>query len=72
QRRLTEEKITIQRSLDSIVYPVLTLPVEITTEIFVRCLPRYSAYPSGNVAPMLLGRICRQWRNIACSTPRLW
>ncbi|KAJ7751626.1 hypothetical protein B0H16DRAFT_1839959 [Mycena metata] len=28
--------------------------------------------PSGNVAPMLLGRICRKWRDIACGTPRLW
>ncbi|KAJ7762562.1 hypothetical protein B0H16DRAFT_1311801, partial [Mycena metata] len=72
QRRLTEEKITIQSSLDSIVYPILTLPVEITAEIFFHCLPRHPSFPSARIAPMLLGRICRQWRNIACSTPRLW
>ncbi|KAJ7762561.1 hypothetical protein B0H16DRAFT_1807114 [Mycena metata] len=72
QRRLTQEKITIQRSLNSIIYPILTLPVEITTEIFLHCLPDYAVSPSGTVAPMLLGRICRQWSNIACSTPRLW
>ncbi|KAJ7119995.1 hypothetical protein C8R46DRAFT_1256749 [Mycena filopes] len=72
QRRLTEEKIAIQKSLESIVYPILTIPFEITAEIFVHCLPALPGQPSGSVAPMLLARICRQWRNIACSTPRLW
>ncbi|KAJ7166813.1 hypothetical protein C8R46DRAFT_847019, partial [Mycena filopes] len=69
---LTEERIAIQESLDSIVYPILTIPCEITVEIFVNCLPGRPNSPSGRVAPMLLGRICRQWRIIACSTPRLW
>ncbi|KAJ7166778.1 hypothetical protein C8R46DRAFT_872873, partial [Mycena filopes] len=72
QRRLTEEKIAIEKSLDSTVYPILTLPVEITAEIFIHCLPDAPASPSVRIAPMLLARRCRQWRNIACSTPRLW
>ncbi|KAJ7162362.1 hypothetical protein C8R46DRAFT_348009 [Mycena filopes] len=71
-RRLTEEKIAIQKSLDSIVYPILTLPVELTGEIFVHCLPDTPAPPRSTIAPMLLARICRQRRNIACSTPKLW
>ncbi|KAJ7166752.1 hypothetical protein C8R46DRAFT_869441, partial [Mycena filopes] len=70
-RRLTEEKIAIQESLDSTVYPILTIPFEITAEIFVHCLPEFPGH-SGTVAPMLLTRVCRQWRNIACSAPRLW
>ncbi|KAJ7742777.1 hypothetical protein B0H16DRAFT_1890103 [Mycena metata] len=72
QRRLTEEKISIQRSLNSIVYPILSLPVEVTTEVFLSCLPDEPVQPSEKVAPMLLGRVCRHWRDIACSTPRLW
>ncbi|KAJ7181111.1 hypothetical protein C8R46DRAFT_866318, partial [Mycena filopes] len=52
--------------------PILTIPFETTAEIFVHCLPELPAQPSGTIAPMLLARICRQWRNIACSTPRLW
>ncbi|KAJ7137239.1 hypothetical protein C8R46DRAFT_1322091, partial [Mycena filopes] len=71
-RRLTEEKTAIQKSLDSIVYPILTLPVDLTGEIFVHCLPDTPAPPSSTIAPLLLTRICRQWRNIACSTPKLW
>ncbi|KAJ7166812.1 hypothetical protein C8R46DRAFT_1351072 [Mycena filopes] len=72
QRRLTEEKIAIQKSLDSIVYPILTLPVELTGEIFLHCLPDTPTPPSSTMAPMLLARICQYWRDIACSTPRLW
>ncbi|KAJ7024842.1 hypothetical protein C8F04DRAFT_901392, partial [Mycena alexandri] len=53
------------------VYPIPTLPVEVTTEVFFRCLPENPVL-SGKLAPMLLGRICRQWRDVACSTPRLW
>ncbi|KAJ7181069.1 hypothetical protein C8R46DRAFT_1345226 [Mycena filopes] len=37
QRRLIEEKIDIQKSLDSIVYPILAIPVEITAEILIHC-----------------------------------
>ncbi|KAJ7160248.1 hypothetical protein C8R46DRAFT_1223729 [Mycena filopes] len=72
RRRLTEEKAAIQKSLDSIVYPILTIPFEITAEIFVHCLPSTPAPASLTIAPMLLARICRLWRNIAWSTPKLW
>ncbi|KAJ7166746.1 hypothetical protein C8R46DRAFT_1271683, partial [Mycena filopes] len=72
RRCFAEEKIAIQKSLDSIVYPILTIPVEITAEILGHCLPDTPAPPSLRIAPMMLTRICRQWRNIACSTPRLW
>ncbi|KAJ7181106.1 hypothetical protein C8R46DRAFT_828947, partial [Mycena filopes] len=72
RRRLTEEKIAIQKSLDSTVYPILTIPFEITAVIFVHCLPDTPARPSSTMAPILLTRICRQWRDIAGSTPKLW
>ncbi|KAJ7167781.1 hypothetical protein C8R46DRAFT_870883, partial [Mycena filopes] len=58
--------------------PALTLPVEITSEIFLCCLPRTSEYflpptfESPVRAPMLLLQICRTWRAIALSSPRLW
>ncbi|KAJ7493578.1 hypothetical protein FB451DRAFT_1077336 [Mycena latifolia] len=60
------------------MYPVLTLPVEITTEIFLDCLPgSLSGYDTKpcmplNEPPILLTRICRDWRTIALSTPQLW
>ncbi|KAJ6582179.1 hypothetical protein B0H19DRAFT_1117727 [Mycena capillaripes] len=72
QHQLMKEKISIQESLNLIVYPILTLPVEVTSEIFLHCLPTEPDQPSTSVAPMVLGRICQQWRNIAYNNPRLW
>ncbi|KAF8207829.1 hypothetical protein K438DRAFT_345506 [Mycena galopus ATCC 62051] len=64
-----------QRSLEN-ERTILTLPNEITSEIFVHSLPRFPSYQTSTVnptrAPMLLLRVCRAWRSIALSTPRLW
>ncbi|KAJ6582240.1 hypothetical protein B0H19DRAFT_1117811 [Mycena capillaripes] len=72
QRRLVKEMTIIQESLDLIIYPILTLPVELTSEIFLHCLPNEPQQPSAREAPMLLTRICGEWRNIAHNDPRLW
>ncbi|KAJ7167601.1 hypothetical protein C8R46DRAFT_1093547 [Mycena filopes] len=66
----------LQTQLDSIVYPVLTLPPEIASEIFVHCLPvdgkRELDVVNPREAPLLLMHICKRWRKIALSTPPLW
>ncbi|KAJ6492587.1 hypothetical protein C8R47DRAFT_1195337 [Mycena vitilis] len=55
-------------------YPVLALPNELISEIFLRFLPPYPDFPplKGLLSPTLLTHICRQWRDIALSTPQLW
>ncbi|KAJ7088838.1 hypothetical protein B0H15DRAFT_287330 [Mycena belliarum] len=55
-------------------YPVLTLPPEVVSEIFVNFLPSYPERPppSGMFSPILLCQVCRHWRDIALSTPPLW
>ncbi|KAJ7320705.1 hypothetical protein DFH08DRAFT_818965 [Mycena albidolilacea] len=55
-------------------YPVLTLPPEIVSEIFVAFLPTYPDCPPtfGLHSPLLLCQICRHWRAIAIATPELW
>ncbi|KAF7366552.1 F-box domain-containing protein [Mycena sanguinolenta] len=57
-------------------YPVLTLPPEIISEIFVySSLPSplgLETIPNPRYAPMLLLHVCRAWRAIAITTPRLW
>ncbi|KAJ6589152.1 hypothetical protein B0H19DRAFT_1058201 [Mycena capillaripes] len=55
-------------------YPVLTLPPEIVSEIFLNYLPTYPEIPPllGISSPSLLCQICRHWRAIAVSTPVLW
>ncbi|KAJ7460614.1 hypothetical protein FB451DRAFT_1269684 [Mycena latifolia] len=51
----------------------LTLPSEITSEIFLHCLPDTEfVEPDPSSAPLLLCYICREWRQIALATARLW
>ncbi|KAJ7258933.1 hypothetical protein C8J57DRAFT_1135335, partial [Mycena rebaudengoi] len=68
------EREELQSRLDDYKYPVLTLPAEITAEIFINFLPIYPlrAPFTGLLLPELLERVCRQWRDIAFGTPRLW
>ncbi|KAJ6588226.1 hypothetical protein B0H19DRAFT_1366890 [Mycena capillaripes] len=71
---LKEKKKLAQDRLDAYTYPILILPNEIVSEIFVHVLPVYPKCPPpiGLLSPYLLCRICREWRNIALATPALW
>ncbi|KAJ7149547.1 hypothetical protein C8R46DRAFT_521590 [Mycena filopes] len=53
-------------------YPVLTLPPEIVSEIFLNFLHPGIPPLFGLLSPLLLCRICHHWRGIALSTPTLW
>ncbi|KAJ6453156.1 hypothetical protein C8R45DRAFT_762361, partial [Mycena sanguinolenta] len=47
------------------------LPVEISSEILVRCLPDSPrVYP--HQVPLSFLRICHRWTDIALATPSLW
>ncbi|KAJ7035656.1 hypothetical protein C8F04DRAFT_1394743 [Mycena alexandri] len=52
----------------------LTLPPELTSEIFLHCLPDTEFIRPDDAlnAPLLLCHICRQWRRVALATPGLW
>ncbi|KAJ7506274.1 hypothetical protein B0H11DRAFT_1707518, partial [Mycena galericulata] len=70
----------IERKLDAeATFPVITLPAELTSEIFVHCVPDIhlaspeTSYPRyQNMIPIVLQSVCRRWRDIAFRTPRLW
>ncbi|KAJ7457590.1 hypothetical protein B0H11DRAFT_2062728 [Mycena galericulata] len=47
------------------------LPPEIISDVFGLCLS-VQVTPAPSEAPLLLGQVCRRWREIALSTPRLW
>ncbi|KAJ7322838.1 hypothetical protein DFH08DRAFT_1029800 [Mycena albidolilacea] len=71
---LEVQKLRAQERLHSYAYPVLTIPNEIISEIFIHFLPVYP-YPSlmsGPLSPTCLLHICRRWRQVALNTPRLW
>lgn len=57
--------------------PVEQLPIEILAEVFVQLFLQRADTGAGNKpsphgAPLLLARVCRSWRAIAESTPKLW
>ncbi|KAJ7635359.1 hypothetical protein FB45DRAFT_1057203 [Roridomyces roridus] len=59
---LHAEERTARVTLDSIVYPVDTLPTDVLIEIF--------QHYTGD--PMLIATVCRQWWDAALCCPRLW
>ncbi|KAJ7903836.1 hypothetical protein B0H13DRAFT_1621021, partial [Mycena leptocephala] len=71
---LRTEKTEVQGRLDSYIYPVLTLPNETVSDIFIHFVPPYPQCPplTGILSPTTLTQICRQWREVALATPELW
>ncbi|KAJ6597779.1 hypothetical protein DFH09DRAFT_84300 [Mycena vulgaris] len=71
---LSAERQRLQAQSDAIVYPVLSLPPELTSIIFIHCIPTSGQLtcPSPIEGPLLLAQICRPWREIAINTPELW
>ncbi|KAJ7102676.1 hypothetical protein C8R43DRAFT_1047665 [Mycena crocata] len=81
---LEHDRRALRRELHSTSeFPVLTLPVEITTEIFTQSIqlkshddPRRYTYETLAILQtsehLILMRVCREWRDIVLSTPTLW
>ncbi|KAJ7472633.1 hypothetical protein FB451DRAFT_1367550 [Mycena latifolia] len=57
----------------ALVSPARRLPEDVVAEIFTAALPSdRNAVMSGAESPLLLCHVCRAWRRLALSTPRLW
>ncbi|KAF7336890.1 F-box domain-containing protein [Mycena venus] len=61
-----------QALADCLTFPVVTLPVEIVSQIFMYCLPDDPLAPGAFDPAVVLGQVCRLWRDIALSLPDLW
>ncbi|KAF8170631.1 hypothetical protein K438DRAFT_1982512 [Mycena galopus ATCC 62051] len=77
ERSLSElraEKTLSQEPLHSYKCPVLALPDEILSEIFIHFLPTYPLCPplTGSDSPTFLTHIYRKWRAVSLATPMLW
>ncbi|KAF7353341.1 F-box domain-containing protein [Mycena sanguinolenta] len=68
------EHAEVQSRLDSYKYPVLTLPTESVSKIFLHVPSPYPGVPSLIETRSLasLTCVCRKWRDIALSIPSLW
>ncbi|KAF8213998.1 hypothetical protein K438DRAFT_1802721 [Mycena galopus ATCC 62051] len=74
--KLQQTRSDVERELHATAtFPVLTLPTEITAEIFLCC---YSIFDPlcipecKSSAPIVLTAVCHAWRDIALTTPELW
>ncbi|KAJ7457905.1 hypothetical protein B0H11DRAFT_1738048, partial [Mycena galericulata] len=68
---LERSKRLAKRQLSALRDPVTRLPFEISSEIFIQCLP-FLPEPGAHKLPMILLNICNAWTDIALSTPTLW
>ncbi|KAJ6602659.1 hypothetical protein DFH09DRAFT_1019790, partial [Mycena vulgaris] len=73
-KALADQRRSCEALISAYKYPVLTLPTEITSEIFLNFLPAPPERPfaDGPLSPSFLCQICRTWRDIALATPALW
>ncbi|KAJ7159480.1 hypothetical protein C8R46DRAFT_1001736 [Mycena filopes] len=60
------------KALKAIVYPILTLPVEITAEIFLRYVDWAEICNESPCAPVILASVCKQWRAVALHLEPIW
>ncbi|KAJ7761239.1 hypothetical protein DFH07DRAFT_883760 [Mycena maculata] len=69
-RALKADKKILRAHLATYIYPVLTLPNEIVSEIFLHIVA--PSTPRRTRSLIVISQICRKWREIALSTPGLW
>ncbi|KAJ6542067.1 hypothetical protein DFH09DRAFT_991013, partial [Mycena vulgaris] len=70
-RKLEHSESAALRQLNDARDPVAQLPCEISSDIFIQCLPS-RPQPGAHHVPMLLLNICNAWAEIAIATPALW
>jgi hypothetical protein len=68
-----EEVEGIVGELEALMSPVRRMPTDIMANIFEHCVWN-QGMPKADVrlAPLLLGQVCRSWRYLIFSLPRLW
>ncbi|KAK6974540.1 hypothetical protein R3P38DRAFT_3132806 [Favolaschia claudopus] len=70
--KLCQARIDIHRQLNNLRDPIASrLPLEISSRIFLFCVPPPQVYGTLS-APVLLLRICTSWTEIALFTPVIW
>ncbi|KAG1771060.1 hypothetical protein EV702DRAFT_659273 [Suillus placidus] len=75
-QQLLKKKDNIIQSMSlhrGLVSALWRFPSELLSLIFVHCLPETEhLLPSSKLAPILLTRICRRWREVAVGMSSLW
>ncbi|KAJ7364909.1 hypothetical protein DFH08DRAFT_1073427 [Mycena albidolilacea] len=74
--QLKELRASLKTPIDAhrtLISPLRRIPQDVLLAIFSSCLPsEHNALIDPAEAPLLLGRICRHWRDVTYTTPMLW
>ena len=71
-RRKREPLLNFIAEQNTILAPIRRLPAEILAKIFVLCMNYDTSSFDPMQSPLLVGRVCRGWRQVALSTQKLW
>ncbi|KAF8063429.1 hypothetical protein FPV67DRAFT_243486 [Lyophyllum atratum] len=69
--KLVQRRVPLKRRINRRFSPMLSLPIELCSEIFTTCFPP-TWETEGTESPLLLGQVCTAWRNLAWTMPWLW
>ncbi|KAJ7050993.1 hypothetical protein C8F01DRAFT_1237534 [Mycena amicta] len=67
---LKAQRVLVEQELSKIVYPVLSLPSELTTKIFALAVA--TGVAAHDPVLLQLASVCQQWRAVALDNPGLW
>ena len=72
--QLAQRRASCRRRINELSSPTARIPAEILIGIFqIACQPVNKGHGAWQaVTPLFIGSICRQWRDVAWSTPLLW
>ncbi|KAK7000473.1 F-box domain-containing protein [Favolaschia claudopus] len=71
-KSLQEQQSATRCELNFHLDPMARLPLELQSDILLRCMPLSQPTPVPHIAPMLFLAVSRLWRDIALATPKLW
>ncbi|KAJ7049301.1 hypothetical protein C8F01DRAFT_1002557 [Mycena amicta] len=72
EQRLEEVKLLISTH-EALISPMRRVPVDVLRTIFLHTLPTARNTAMSPIeGPLLLCEVCKDWCDIALSTPRLW
>ncbi|PFH50383.1 hypothetical protein AMATHDRAFT_61219 [Amanita thiersii Skay4041] len=74
--KLTAQKKQLFTQLtlyESALAPIRRIPREILVEIFTHCVPQWpTSNPRVTEIPLLFEHVCKYWKTVVQSTPKLW
>ncbi|KAJ7022045.1 hypothetical protein C8F04DRAFT_1273041 [Mycena alexandri] len=67
--KMEKRRTAVQAELDAFIFPILSLPLEITGDIFLHYRREVYNWPKDL---LLILTVCQAWRTVALSIPTLW